>query len=147
MKRVCVYLVFVVLFFSLTAAAHGFESSALRGKSYDIFLFSTGSIEDYCNAFSIKTDTLSFSENSFRFEGVQGIPVKNSFNESFFVFDGIYETTYLVNGYKFTVSGFNLADIMIAGTVNMRYYELVIDITDPYRLKQEETAFFWGVRK
>ncbi len=149
MKRFYISVSVLVIFLLLNATAYSFETAALRGKTFDMFIVSTGDIDDYCSAYKPKTDKIAFSEDTFEIDslkgGIGGI-VDSTFSESMFFFDGNYTKTFLLDSrYKFDLSGINLADTMIIGTVNIRYYEFELFKVD-YVLQQEADGFFIGIR-
>ena len=146
MKKFYLSLSVLIMFFSFNAAAYSFETASLSGKKFDIYLISTGEIEGYCSPFRLKTDQLSFSGDTFKIDGIKGIVLKNEFSESMLGFEGEYETTSLLNGYRVSINGINLADIMIFGTADIRYLEFKMSITNPYEEIQQADAFFIGVR-
>jgi hypothetical protein len=148
-----------ILFFNLIAAGFLFINAQapdaatldLAGNDYAIYMFCMKDVGDYCDKYTIKTDTFLFSEDSFSikyFEGdLWGLAGNGDYSSSGSTFKASYTAAKDISlsgisKYAFTISGFTPIDNILLGIMDISYKEnkLLGDDTE-----ESGQAYFLGI--
>ncbi len=130
------------------------EAELLAGKNYSVRILCLGNAGDYCTKNELKQDEFQFQDDgSFKITSLENDKSfldssDGSFDQTLSNFSAGYTVTIdnLLKKYEFAVSGFDLADNVILGQFNVKYFELTI-IPPEYDQKGEAPAYFLGFRE
>lgn len=130
----------------LHAPARAAASLDLSGNEYSVYIFCSEDLGDYCRPGRLTTDTFVFDGGDFEIESLEsdlwGLAGDGDYSDGGFIFDAAYEAIDGSATYEFDITGFNIFDVVIFGTMD-------IDLTEYDWLDKNTTrgeAFFFGLK-
>ena len=139
----------VVIFLS-TSVVYAMEASSLGDKSFDVYMFCTDDAGNFCDILEITNDTFVFKGGG-GFEIASfgntwlGLGSGGSYSENMLLFNVDYTVVNeALDKYTFSMSGINILDTIIMGTMEVVFYDW--DIIS-YDKEDEAFAVFVGLVK
>ncbi|MCP4715990.1 MAG: hypothetical protein GY868_12810 [Deltaproteobacteria bacterium] len=177
MKMVKAVMVCVCVLLAGFVSVQAAQTASLSGKSYSVTMLCTDDAGSYCDEGMLNNEEFIFEgdagDNSSSFvisslddtlgevgDIIDDIfdlfdsdnPLGGSYADRGFAFEAEYAGVK-ENGdyYTFDINGFNLSDMLLLGSMKIKYYELetlpYVDIPTGYELEDEATAYFMGIKQ
>lgn len=133
----------LLLIYAQVRAAESFD---LAGNEYSVYIFCNDDMGDYCRPGRLATDTFVFDGGNFAIESLEstlwGLAGDGDYSAGGFIFDAEYAAIDGTTTYEFDITGFNVIDIVIFGTMDIALTEY--DWTGKDTTRGE--AFFFGLQ-
>ena len=148
-KNSMLYCMSAALLLICTSTAQALTGASLDGNSFETTMFCTDDAGAFCDTAEFMTDTFIFSGGSFELaefgKAWLGLGSGGGYTDSGLMFSATYRVVNeSLDKYDFTISGMNLIDMVIMGTMQVIYYDWNII---NYKKEDEATVFFLGFRQ
>jgi len=150
MKRILITAVLATAVVVLaTSAVYAMTGSSLDGKSFNVYMFCTDDAGSFCDIMEITNDTFVFSGGGFEIASFGntwlGLGSGGSYSENMLLFNVDYTVVNeALDKYVFSMSGINILDTIIMGTMEVTFYDW--DIIS-YDKEDEAFVVFVGLVK
>jgi hypothetical protein len=146
MKKSTIVLLLAAACLIMSSPAGAARSLDLSGNSYNIFILCADDVGDYCTSGKLINDTFNFDGNNFEInsfeENLGGLLGDGQYSASGFSFNAQYEAIEGTATYDFEITGLNLVDIILFGTIDITFTKYVNLDKDT----EEGKALFIGIK-